>query len=735
MAPPALLCVLLCVFAWGAYAQNSTADQIVLPADRTETDVTLTLPAAPPKGTPVSLQPVTDASGHRLSPQPTIDGLEVDADTVQFHIANVYFWGGARMGVDVSGARDPYMYTLQRGPIPASSRVEVERGKAAIVWLYNSGTLPYTAKWRMVSGAESVCGSEGNGKPRSDCSLGNQPQITLAPATTGRIEFQTPDAWFGATDSTRKATLELRFGTADTAPVYSIPLELRMGGVGAGVLTLWFPQAVAGLAMISHLIWVTFGVTLGAVFLMLAQVMIPNFRKCLAMENQVESLEERMRGISAAVGNRLSIRCHQEILSLRQGLGMGQPTARSPFTLDAVFLSGNTEEVTRLASVLPKVQSRVGLTERLDERQTATLDSDTCGLPPSLCWSRERQLRSVQSILAGQFVTDVDEKNASAILDLLADPSASLKEFTADLEIRVAGIRRLHDNAAWGEKCDAILKQLGLDECAELFGKDSATVPDGGWTTEELVRRDLAAVRLGIVNRMIALWPLLNATPGVFDAVRLKLQSNDPGILAGADTDLVKLAQDVSDHDIVTALQNGMWDALMEPATGTFTDRDVIRMMLVFRDKRLDRSAAKHSFHCAWHIMPDNYYEDDWESQLLLTRRSITVQPGVYDATGNELAIRTSTEPLKGMFEFEVAQPRSMMLHARLLRGLLEATITAVVPVITVALTQVQNGGTLGIDKLVLLGFTSQAIRAAVVPDPVVPPPAAPPAAAKTADK
>jgi hypothetical protein len=87
------------------------------------------------------------------------------------------------------------------------------------------------------------------------------------------------------------------------------------------------------------------------------------------------------------------------------------------------------------------------------------------------------------------------------------------------------------------------------------------------------------------------------------------------------------------------------------------------------------------------------------------------------------------------MFEFEVAQPRSMMLHARLLRGLLEATITAVVPVITVALTQVQNGGTLGIDKLVLLGFTSQAIRAAVVPDPVVPPPAAPPAAAKTADK
>jgi hypothetical protein len=723
------LTLLFVCCAMAAHAQNSTVDQIVLPADKTDADVTLTLPEAPLKGATVSLQPVSDADGHRLSPQPSIDGLEVSADIVQFHIANVFFWGGARLGVEVSGIKDPYIYTLQRGPIPASSRVNAERQKPALVWLYNSGTLPYTAKWRIVSGAESICGEDTNGKSSGDCaSPASQPQITLAPAATGRIEFQVPDSWFSAGDSTRQAVLELRFGTSESAPVYPIPLEIHIGGVGAGVLALWFPQAVAGLAIISNLIWVTFGVTLGAVLLMLAQVMIPNFRKCLAMENQVESLEVRMRGISAAVGNRLSTRCNQEIQSLRQGLGMGRPTAKSPFTLDVVFLSGNTDEVTRVASILPKVQSRVRLTERLDERQTATLDSDTCGLPPSLCWGRQRQLHSVQSILAGQFVTDVDEKNASAILDLLADPEASLKEFRADLETRVEGIRRLYLNAQWSEKCDAVVKELGLDECAGLVSKGDETVPDGGWSMEELIRRDLAAVKLSIINQMITLWPLLNATPAVLDVVRLKLQSNDPGILADADTDLAKLAQGISDQDVVTALKEGMWDALMEPATQTVTDRDVIRMTLVFRDKRVDRSTAKNSFHCSWRILPGDYYEDDWQTQLLLPSGKVTVQPAVYDARGNELAIRPSTESEKGIVSLEVVQPPSIVRHARLLRGLLDAAITALVPVITVALTQVQNGGTLGIDKLVLLGFTSQAIRAAVVQDSVSTPPPPPPA-------
>jgi hypothetical protein len=111
----------------------------------------------------------------------------------------------------------------------------------------------------------------------------------------------------------------------------------------------------------------------------------------------------------------------------------------------------------------------------------------------------------------------------------------------------------------------------------------------------------------------------------------------------------------------------------------------------------------------------------------MLARGSVTIEPEVYDAIGNRMTIRPLTEPEKGIFKFDVVRSHSDPLHARLLRGLLDASITAVVPIITVALTQVQDTG---LDKLVLLGFTSQAIRAAVVPDPVTPAPAAPVAAA-----
>jgi hypothetical protein len=734
------LTLLLLCCATGAYAQNSTADQIALPADKTDADVTLTLPDAPPKGATVTVQPLSDSHGNRLSPQPAIDALEVTADTVQFHIANMYFWGGARLGVEVSGVKDPYVYTLQRGPIPAKNRIEVERGKAAVIWLYNSGTQPLTAKWRIVSGAESVCGNDANGKAHSGCgSPASQPQVTIAPAATGHIAFEAPDDWFGARDSTRRAVLELRFGTSlgtsDTAPLYPVALDLQIGGEGPEILRLWFPWAVSGLAMVFHLIWVTFGVTLGAVFLMLAQVMIPNFRKCLGMENQVERLQERMHGISAAVGNRLSTRCHQEIQRVRCGLGMNWPMAKSPFTMDGVFLSGNSEEVCRLAGILPKVESRVRLTESLDERQSAAVDADPGSMPPSLCWSREQHLRSVQSILAGQFVTDVDEKNATALLDRLADPAASLKDFTTDLELRVAGMRRLFASDPWKSKCAVIVASVGLDECADLLSRTTDAVPDGGWTMDELIRRDLAAVKLGIVNQMIELEELLGAAPEVLAGVQLKMRSSDPGVLAEANIDLAKLSQGISDQDVMAALRDGMWDALMEPATLTVTDQDVVRVTLVFRDKRLERSAAKNSFHCSWHILPDDDYEEDWDSQFLLSRGEVSIEPEVYDSVGNKLAIRSATEPDKGIFKFDVVQPPSNVRHARLLRGLLDAVITAVVPVITVALTQVQNGGTLGIDKLVLLGFTSQAIRAAVIPDSVAVTPVAPTPNAKAPAK
>jgi hypothetical protein len=110
-------------------------------------------------------------------------------------------------------------------------------------------------------------------------------------------------------------------------------------------------------------------------------------------------------------------------------------------------------------------------------------------------------------------------------------------------------------------------------------------------------------------------------------------------------------------------------------------------------------------------------YESGWYAQFIPDRGSITITPKVYDASGKDLDIRSGNNKDKGVTTCQVIAPRRNALHNRLLRGLTDAALTALVPVITVALTQLQSG--LSISKLVMLGFTSQAIRAAVVPESV----------------
>src|SRR6202044_3725206 len=133
-----------------------------------------------------------------------------------------------------------------------------------------------------------------------------------------------------------------------------------------------------------------------------------------------------------------------------------------------------------------------------------------------------------------------------------------------------------------------------LNGCAELLQQKSQPAPDGGWTADELSRRDLAAARLAVVSQMIDLESLLNANPAVRDAVLIKLQSNYPGILAAAHVDLLQVSQNVSEQDVRTALEKGMWDSYFEPIT--VTDQDVLRVSLVFRDKHLNRWAARNAF-------------------------------------------------------------------------------------------------------------------------------------------
>jgi hypothetical protein len=123
----------------------------------------------------------------------------------------------------------------------------------------------------------------------------------------------------------------------------------------------------------------------------------------------------------------------------------------------------------------------------------------------------------------------------------------------------------------------------------------------------------------------------------------------------------------------------------------------------------------------------DDEVEQGWEIQLIPRDGKTLLTPEVFDAVGEKLQIRPSAKEKdkdkgeeaaqKGVLDFEVAQPGKNTLTQRLTRGTIDAVLTAIVPVVTVALTQFQNGGNLGIDKLVLIGFTSQAIRAAIVPD------------------
>jgi len=129
---------------------------------------------------------------------------------------------------------------------------------------------------------------------------------------------------------------------------------------------------------------------------------------------------------------------------------------------------------------------------------------------------------------------------------------------------------------------------------------------------------------------------------------------------------------------------------------------------------------------------------------LIRASGEVTLGPHVYDAKGDELkrlppengmaasdeankkaAEKPSDDKTKDSkggvleFTFTVSAPESNPFK-RLFRGFIEAVLTALVPVATVALTQF-NSQSVGFGKLLVIGFTSQAIRAAVIPESVSP--------------
>jgi len=83
----------------GAYAQNTTADRVVVPADKTEATIDIALDAPPAKSSGLTIQPLRDSNNVRISPQPAIEVQSVNGNVLQIHLADVYFWGAAKLTV------------------------------------------------------------------------------------------------------------------------------------------------------------------------------------------------------------------------------------------------------------------------------------------------------------------------------------------------------------------------------------------------------------------------------------------------------------------------------------------------------------------------------------------------------------------------------------------------------------------------------------------------------------
>jgi hypothetical protein len=704
----------VCGPALGQPPSYTVDERVVLPAGKDTEDLSLRLPARAPAG-PVTVDSLRNDADAPISPQPTVTADPAADGSTTLHFKDVHFWGRAKLKVTVGNQE--VTYTVQRGlELSRTAEIGSRRGLPADLWFYNFERSAVAPSWRLISDGEAVCGVD-DGAARRDCASEDRwAQAKFPPGGSGRISIPIPERWFHpwSGSNSRDVAIELRYGAGDTAQLQRVDFKLSLPTRTGDKIPSWVGSAGR---QITDVIWALFWVSLGAGLLMLAQVMIPNLRKCLGMETKLDFLHERLRAIGSTVGDRLYTRCEQEIKSLRRGLGMGlEPTGRFGWFghWPRVLLSFNTLEVNRLAGIVPRIETRIALTERLNEIQASTPESELRALPPTLCLERERQMNAIRGILSRQFINDAEQAAATSMLDDVADQAKALKDFGDRLEGRLAGLRRRFQADPCKSGDPRLKHACG---CAPLLKDPPDPAPGGGYTTKELIGRDLCSLKLEILFRMIDLAERLKTNPTVADAVTKKLESDDPEELAKAAVMLSMLSEGVSDADIQTALKDELWDAIYEPTT--ITDQDVVRASLLFRDKTLNRCAARSGFTCWWHITVDqtkvDIYEQGWEVQFIPPRGELVVEPELFDASGRPVTIRSDANPLKGQLKELVGPPRTDGALNRTLRGAVDALITALVPVVTVAVTQ--GAGTLDVGKLILLGFTSQAIRAAVVPE------------------
>src|SRR6185295_13106259 len=81
----------LSLYCFTASAQNANSDRIVLPANKTEAEITLLMSPEPSKSDSLHLLPLLDSGGTPLSPQPGIAEPVVAANKVRLRLSEIYF--------------------------------------------------------------------------------------------------------------------------------------------------------------------------------------------------------------------------------------------------------------------------------------------------------------------------------------------------------------------------------------------------------------------------------------------------------------------------------------------------------------------------------------------------------------------------------------------------------------------------------------------------------------------
>ncbi len=741
--------ILAFLIASSVCAQTRTGEVTVLDVKTDAQALEFTLPDHAPANATPRVGVITDKNNKPLSPQPVVD-VERKDGLLQVSLSRVFFWGDALLPFTFDAAAasksqphpQPFTvtYQLRRGVGLYPSKIDIPRDQPGVIWIHNPDTVPVQLRWRVVSATEALCGLDPEGQLRTDCEdPAKLPEIRIPATRSVPLRIYIPRWWrnplhlFTGSDP-RRAQLQLIFGQEDPAQELDAGLQLNVYSNALDAATAWVPQVVYNLIRV--LIWIT----VGAVLLMLAQVIIPNFRRSLQMEAKIDDFRERLRAINSAVGNRLYTRCQNEIARVTEALGIREPDSTpsravrvigrpiripkvsqsiSVFNLDRVVLCGNSGEIRRLEMLLPRIESRLALTERFSDVLTGFLSGDALSHAPTSVFDREDQLSTLREILSRQLLTDAEEANATAILRDLETGGDSPDDFVKGLNTRLDALRRQLSQDVFRTKAAKYIARI--NGAAEVLAETPASAPQAGWTDEELVFRDLIAVKLRIVVFAVEIESLLAKDPPLDAWIQEKLQSKDPIVISKVEAALQYLSEGISEDDIRRSLENGLWDTLWEPPS--VRNQDVLQFAFLFREKALNCSCARDAFRCYWKIVDsythDESWEEGWSMQYIPSWRHFTVTPAIYDSAGNELAISKSATPEKGRAEIRVTSTANA--SGRAIRGIIDAVITALVPVVTVAVTQVQNGGMISIEKLVLLGFTSQAIRAAILPESVMP--------------